>query len=435
MPILSFSQVSKQFGQQAPVLLNVSFSIEPGELVVLTGQTGVGKTTLMKLLTREYKIDEGEIFFQEIAVHKIKSGSVHKLRRRIGVVFQDYRLLPDLNVWENIATPLYIVGKSDQEIEQRVSDLLNLINLTHKAADFPSQLSGGESQRVAIARALALGPELIFADEPTGNLDPLTSKSIAVLLDKINELGTTIIISTHDLTLLDYFASRRHLKLENSQIVESNKQEKIIKKIDNSTNESKDISSNTTSINEIENQTNNLNKTKIESDEDQSDQKKSINHWWTKLTSIFKRKNQTSINETELIFIDSNISDKNGINGEPESEINTSTDESNKNADSIMDINNPQGSEISIEDSNTQNNFTQVTISIDENSSNTKPHVLKLSSPDSKLAENEVSSKSHLFDESNLKQEKSEKKSSPHHTKKKKNEKSVQDKVKHKSKD
>lgn len=223
MPILSYSQVTKRFGPDLTVLDTVSFSVEPGELIVLTGQTGCGKTTLMKLLTREYTPTSGEIYFHDLPVHSLKLGKVHLLRRQLGIVFQDYRLIRELNVWENIASPLYIVGKKDAEIEQRVSDLLNLIKLTDRADAFPSQLSGGEAQRVAIARSLALAPELLFADEPTGNLDSETSKGIAALLGKINELGTTVIIATHDLTLLELFATERHLQLNRGKIVSDQK--------------------------------------------------------------------------------------------------------------------------------------------------------------------------------------------------------------------
>lgn len=219
MPILTYTDVTKQFGPETTVLDTISFAVEPGELVLLTGQTGSGKTTLMKLLTREYTVSSGEIYFNDIPVHQLTLNKLHELRRVLGVVYQDFRLIKDLNVWENIATPLFITKKTEAEIEQRTSDLLNLIGLTHRAAHFPSQLSGGETQRVAIARALALGPELVFADEPTGNLDPETSKGIAQLLDKINELGTTILIATHDPILVEMFAKRRHLELSKGKLV------------------------------------------------------------------------------------------------------------------------------------------------------------------------------------------------------------------------
>jgi len=139
-------------------------------------------------------------------------------RRRIGVVFQDYRLLPELNVWENIALPLSISGKAEGEIESRVTDLLNLISLADRALVFPKQLSGGEAQRASIARALAMGPSLIFADEPTGNLDKDSSLKIMKLFQQINELGTTVLLATHDVTLLDYLQKERQLALEKGKL-------------------------------------------------------------------------------------------------------------------------------------------------------------------------------------------------------------------------
>ncbi len=230
MPILTYTDVTKQFGPDVTILDCVSFAVEPGELVLLTGQTGSGKTTLMKLLTREYRLTSGEIYFNDLPVHELSMGKIHELRRVLGVVFQDYRLIKDSNVWENIAAPMFITHKTDAEIEQRTSDLLNLIGLAHKAEHFPSQLSGGEAQRVAIARALALGPELVFADEPTGNLDPETSKGIAQLLEKINELGTTILIATHDPVLFDVFAKRRRLELAKGKLVKDTGKESLAKK-------------------------------------------------------------------------------------------------------------------------------------------------------------------------------------------------------------
>lgn len=219
MPIVRYVSATKQFTPDSYGVRDVNLTIEPGELVVITGHTGSGKTTLMKLLTREYALSEGELYFNENPVHSIKSNKLHLHRRQIGVIYQDYRLIKELTVWENVALPLYIAGKKEAEIEQRTTDLLNLIKLPDKADLFPNQLSGGEAQRVSIARSLALGPELIFADEPTGNLDVDTSKTIALLLAKINELGTTLLLSTHDLTLLDIFTNERHIQLEKGAIV------------------------------------------------------------------------------------------------------------------------------------------------------------------------------------------------------------------------
>ena len=219
MPILSFDTVTKQFTPDSYGVRDISFSVEPGEFLFLTGPSGSGKTTLLRLLLKEYSLSSGEIFFNDTPISGIRSGQVHHHRRKIGIVFQDYKLIPELNVWENIAMPLYVIGKREDEIERRVTDLLNLIKLPEKALHFPSQLSGGEAQRVSIARSLASGPELIMADEPTGNLDTDTAHSIIRLLHKINELGTTIIIATHDQSILKTFSKNRRLQIELGKLV------------------------------------------------------------------------------------------------------------------------------------------------------------------------------------------------------------------------
>ena len=225
--MIIFSSVTKTFGNGTTALSDVSLRIDPGELVVITGPSGSGKTTLMRLLIREYDVTSGEIIFAETPLEKIKNRQIPLHRRQIGVVFQDYKLLPDLNVWENIALPLNIVGRKQSEIESRVTDLLKLIGLEDKAWLFPTQLSGGEAQRISIARALATGPNLIFADEPTGNLDKETSLAITKLLKKINELGTTVLLATHDTTVLDFLKSSRQIHLNNG-ILEKDTQPKKI---------------------------------------------------------------------------------------------------------------------------------------------------------------------------------------------------------------
>lgn len=223
VPILQFQTVTKYFSPESIALQEVSFEIEPGELIFVTGPSGSGKTTLMRLMTCEHAPSEGEIFFNDTPLSSIRPSNVHHHRRKIGVVFQDYRLIPDMNVWENIALPLYVSGAKDTDIEQRVTDLLNLIKLPEKAESFPSQLSGGEAQRVSIARALASAPEVIFADEPTGNLDPETSKGIASLLRKINELGTTVFIATHDWEILGKHSDIRQIHLDQGKVIKDSK--------------------------------------------------------------------------------------------------------------------------------------------------------------------------------------------------------------------
>lgn len=219
MSIVRFENVTKQFSEDAYGVQEINFSISPGEFLFVTGPSGSGKTTLMRLLLKEYAYTEGEIYFHDEALSDIKPRQVHLHRRKIGVVFQDYKLIPEMNIWENVALPLSVSGKSNEEIERRVTDLLNLIRLPDKALQFPSQLSGGEAQRVGIARALAIGPEVVIADEPTGNLDPETAQSIARLLKKINELGTTVIIATHDRNIISTYPETRKLSLENGRLV------------------------------------------------------------------------------------------------------------------------------------------------------------------------------------------------------------------------
>lgn len=186
------------YGIGAPALKDVSFSIEPGQFVVISGKSGAGKTTLARLLIREMEPSSGTITFNDEDISKIKKSKLHMHRRHIAVVYQDYKLLSELTVKENIALALHIVGKDKQEIESRISDLLQLVQISEKGDLFPSQLSGGEIQRVSIARALANAPEVLFADEPTGNLDRETGTHIVQILKKINSLGTTILMSTHE---------------------------------------------------------------------------------------------------------------------------------------------------------------------------------------------------------------------------------------------
>ncbi len=196
--MIKFKNVTQKFADGTVAFRNLSFTVEEGELVLITGPSGSGKTTVMNLLMNEYQPNSGEIYFKNRSLSEIKSGRLPKYRRKIGIVFQDYKLIEELNVWENIAMPLSIQGENKADIEDRVTDLLKLVGLVDKALVFPRQLSGGEAQRISIARALATGPDLVFADEPTGNLDTKTARHIINLLTKINKLGTTLIIATHD---------------------------------------------------------------------------------------------------------------------------------------------------------------------------------------------------------------------------------------------
>ncbi len=216
--MIVFSSVSKSFADEPTAIVDLNLEINEGDLVVITGPSGAGKTTLMKLLIKEYTPSSGEITFENRPLSQFKKSEIPALRRQIGVVFQDYKLIEDMNVWENIALPLYISNKKEAEIESRITDLLNLIGLADKAMQFPRQLSGGEAQRVSIARALANGPKVIFADEPTGNLDSEASIKITKLLKKINELGTTLLFATHDQLVLDELDKEKVVHLEKKPV-------------------------------------------------------------------------------------------------------------------------------------------------------------------------------------------------------------------------
>lgn len=220
--MIVFSSVSKSFADEPTAIVDLNLEINEGDLIVITGPSGAGKTTLMKLLIKEYTPTSGEITFENRPLSQFKKSEIPELRRQIGVVFQDYKLIEDMNVWENIALPLYICNKKEEEIESRVTDLLNLIGLADKAMQFPRQLSGGEAQRVGIARALSTGPKVIFADEPTGNLDSEATLKITRLLRKINELGTTLLFATHDQLVLD--------ELEKEKVIHLEKKVKKVKK-------------------------------------------------------------------------------------------------------------------------------------------------------------------------------------------------------------
>lgn len=226
--MIAFRNVSKIYGD-AKALDEVSFEVEPGEFIFILGPSGAGKTTIRKLLIKEILPTYGEIEVGEFTVTEMKKNEVPILRQQIGVVFQDYQLLPDRTAAENIALSLEITRKSQQAIEQTVPQLLALIGLQEKGHLFPNQLSGGEAQRVVIARALATDPAVLFADEPTGNLDSENSMIIVELLQKINRHGTTVIMATHDKEVVDH-VNTRVLYLKDGKITKDTKPESISKK-------------------------------------------------------------------------------------------------------------------------------------------------------------------------------------------------------------
>jgi len=207
--MIEFKNVSKTYNNKDFVLKNVDLRIEDGEFVFIVGPSGSGKTTLTKLLLREEKVSEGRIVINNFRLDKMRNGKVPYLRREMGVVFQDFRLFPKKNVFENVAFAMQVIGAPQSSIRKRVPFFLDQVGLADKMKSFPPQLSGGEQQRVALARALVNNPEIIIADEPTGNIDPEMSIEIMELLVKLNEkLGKTVIVVTHEQNLVDRYRKR-----------------------------------------------------------------------------------------------------------------------------------------------------------------------------------------------------------------------------------
>ena len=204
---------------------DVTFTITAGEFVSIVGHSGAGKTTLTKMILADDVPTDGTVFFESINVHKLKSKDLTKLRRRIGVVFQDFKLLSNKTAYENIAFAMEAAGKADEEITNDVPHVLDLVDLGNKIFHFPNQLSGGEQQRLAIARAIINQPELIIADEPTGNLDPINTYEVVQILKKINDLGTTVILTTHNKGVIDS-VGKRVITLENGKIIRDTKNSK-----------------------------------------------------------------------------------------------------------------------------------------------------------------------------------------------------------------
>jgi cell division transport system ATP-binding protein len=226
MSLVYFKNVSKSYNGSL-ILDNVTFTVETGEFVSLVGRSGVGKTTLLKMLIREELPTKGKIFFNDKEINKLKTAEVALLRRKIGVVFQDFKLLSDRTAFENVAFAMEVAGYSEEMIKKDVPEVLKLVNLQTKANNFPHQLSAGEKQRTVIARALIQRPELILADEPTGNLDPINSWDIIKLLVKINELGTAVMLATHDKEIVNTLG-KRVISLENGKIIRDEQEGKYI---------------------------------------------------------------------------------------------------------------------------------------------------------------------------------------------------------------
>ena len=207
--MVSMQNVRKVYESSNTVALdNVSLTIDDGEFVFLVGPSGSGKTTLMKLITGEVRPTSGKVIVNDFDMGTIKRRKLPKMRRTLGVVFQDYRLIENMNVYDNVAFAMRVVGAPNSEIRVRVPYILELVGLEGREKRMPGELSGGEQQRVAIARALVNSPRMIVADEPTGNLDPVRSLELMLLLEKINEMGTTVVVVTHEKELVNAFSKR-----------------------------------------------------------------------------------------------------------------------------------------------------------------------------------------------------------------------------------
>jgi len=216
--VIRFENVSKTYKNGTPALTNVNLDIEKGEFVFLVGASGSGKTTFLRLLLREELPDQGRILEAGRDIGALPKWRVPYLRRNIGCVFQDFRLLPNKTVFDNVAFALEVIGRPRSTIDSQVPQILELVGLGEKAKNLPSELSGGEQQRVAVARAFVNRPLILLADEPTGNLDPSNSESIMALLERINRTGTTVVMATHDKNMVDRMR-RRVVELEKGEIV------------------------------------------------------------------------------------------------------------------------------------------------------------------------------------------------------------------------
>lgn len=225
--MIYFDKVSKIYPDESIALDQVSFAVEPNEFVTIVGHSGAGKSTLIKMIIAEDRPSHGAVFFESANIHKLGKGQMNKLRRRIGTVFQDFRLIPNKTAYENIAFAMEASGRSDSEIASDVPHVLELVDLGKKIWNFPHELSGGEKQRVAIARAIVTQPDIIIADEPTGNLDPINTLEIIKILQKIHKLGTTVLLTTHDKSIVDEIGGRV-ITMEKGKVVRDDKNGKYV---------------------------------------------------------------------------------------------------------------------------------------------------------------------------------------------------------------
>ena len=216
--MIKFDKVTKIYPPDTIVLEDISFEIKEGEFVSVVGKSGAGKTTLIKMILGLESPTSGEVLFQGQSVSELDGSSLQNIRKRIGGIYQDYKLLPSKTVFENVAYIMEVEGKNDQEIKEEVPKVLEAIGLLEKTDNFPNQLSGGEQQRLAVARAIVNHPDVIIADEPTGNLDPYNTYEVISLLEKINKVGKTVLLATHDREVINKLA-KRVITIEKGKIV------------------------------------------------------------------------------------------------------------------------------------------------------------------------------------------------------------------------
>ena len=220
--MIEFKNVSKKYGTGTVAVDNANFTIEKGEFAFLIGDSGSGKSTMIKMMLKEEDPTSGNIIINGRDITKIKPSKVPYVRRSMGIVFQDFRLLPDKTVYDNVAFAMYVVRASQKHIKRQVPMVLSLVGLSQKAKMYPNELSGGEQQRVALARAIVNNPSMLIADEPTGNLDPNTAWDIMELLNDINLRGTTVVVATHAKDIVDRM-NRRVIRIDHGNIVRDEK--------------------------------------------------------------------------------------------------------------------------------------------------------------------------------------------------------------------
>ena len=225
--MIYYDKVTKVYSHGVPAVEDITLNIDPGEFVSIVGHSGAGKTTLLKMLFAEVRPTEGTVYFGSREIQRLSGRELLALRRNIGTVFQDFRLIPTKTVYENIAFALEVAGKSEDDIAADVPHVLELVGLADKLWSFPSELSGGEQQRIAIARAIVNQPDVLIADEPTGNLDPVNAHDVVEILKKINDLGTTVFLATHNKSIVDS-VGRRVVTMDQGRIIRDDKSGKYM---------------------------------------------------------------------------------------------------------------------------------------------------------------------------------------------------------------